>query len=101
MNKVRINEQAAGYMELPDAKKDGECLVVAVGGGISRDKGCCSNFWPPTAKAFKCGACDYVEGGPDSKGKCDESDRRPLSKHEARSMSEKEILESERPGPEE
>lgn len=95
--RVRINEQAAGYMELPDAVKDGECLVVAVGGGISKKKGCCSNFWPPVAKAFRCGQCDYVEGGPESKGKYDETDKsKRLSKREARSLSDEDLLNSDR-----
>lgn len=94
MNRVRINQQAAGYMELNGAKKDGECTVVEVLDGISKEKGCCSNFWPPTAKNFSCGECDYVTDS-DQGEQADAG--KPLGKDEARKMSFKDILDSERP----
>ena len=58
----RIGAQQAGYMELAGAKKDGECKIVHVEGGISRELGCC-NLFEPEAKAtkrFHCGECEYV-----------------------------------------
>ena len=95
MNKVRINERAAGYMELDGAQKDGECQVIAVDGGISRDKGCCNNFWPPTAKKFTCGTCIYVE---DEGGQYEQEEgKRPISKREAAKMSDEELINSDRP----
>lgn len=92
--KIRIMATAAGYMELDGARKDGDCQVVEAPGGISRDKGCCNNFWPPTAKAFKCGACDYVAGAGEYS---ENAESKPLGKKEARGMSFKDILESQRP----
>ena len=95
MNKTRINERAAGYMELEGAKKDGECSVVEVPDGISKDKGCCNNFWPPTAKKFSCGTCVYVE---DAGSEYEQEDgKRPISKREAAKMSDEELINSDRP----
>lgn len=94
MNKVRINERAAGYMELEGAKKDGECSVVEVPDGISRDKGCCNNFWPPTAKKFSCGTCVYVE---DAGSEYEQEDgKRPINKRIAAKMSDMELLNDDR-----
>jgi hypothetical protein len=58
----RIAQHAAGYMELAGAKKDGECKIVHVEGGLSRELGCC-NLFEPEAKdtcRFSCGTCEYV-----------------------------------------
>lgn len=56
----RVNAQAAGYMELEGAVKDGDCSVVEVQNGISKERGCC-NLWSDKghAKAFKCGTCRF------------------------------------------
>lgn len=96
MNKVRINERAAGYMELRGAVKDGECSVVEVPDGISRDRGCCNNFWPPTAKKFTCGTCVYVEDEGEQYGE-EDGKPRPIGKREAAKMSDEELLNSDRP----
>jgi hypothetical protein len=89
MNAKRANEHSAGYMELAGAKKDGECEIVEVKGGVSRKLGCCDLFWPENeqTKVFSCGTCEFIEV-------------KPLSAKEARAMSPKEILESERPAEE-
>lgn len=57
----RISAIAAGYMELERAKKDGECQIVEVKNGISRDLGCC-NLYGITkgSQKFSCGTCEYV-----------------------------------------
>lgn len=60
----RVPGKQAGYVELPGAKKDGDCSVVAVLGGISLQKGCCNNFQlGPNAETeeFKCGSCRFHE----------------------------------------
>jgi len=86
MNKKRANEHSAGYMELSGATKNAECEIVEVNGGVSSKLGCCDLFWPENeqTKVFSCGTCEFVEV-------------KPLGKEEARSLSFKEILESERP----
>jgi len=86
MNNKRANEHSAGYMELVGATKDADCEIVDAQGGVSRKLGCCDLFWPEseTTKAFPCGTCEFVEV-------------KPLGKQEARGMSDKEILESDRP----
>lgn len=38
MNKVRINERAAGYMELDGAQKDADCQVIDVAGASLRTR---------------------------------------------------------------
>jgi hypothetical protein len=92
MNK-RIGEQAAGYLELDGARKDGDCSTVEVSGGISRDGGCCNNWTPESdAKNFSCGTCEFVTGpGQNLDG------QRPLGKREARKMSMSDVLNSSRP----
>ena len=92
MSNQKINARAAGYMELEGAKKDGDCSVVDVPDGISRDKGCCNNFWPPTAKKFSCGTCVYV-----TDGEYTEDEPRPIGRREAAKMTDKELLDSDRP----
>lgn len=58
---VRLSADAAGYMELPGATKDGDCQRVQVAGGISQELGCCNEFKPGKgAQAFRCGACRFV-----------------------------------------
>lgn len=86
MNKKRANEHSAGYMELGGAVKDGDCEIVDVSGGVSSDLGCCDLFWPESkaARKFSCGTCEFVEV-------------KPLAAKEARGMSFRDILNSERP----
>ncbi len=58
-----ISEAQAGYMELVGAKKDGDCTIVSVPGGISKDRGCCNFFSPEdryTTK-FSCGTCRFED----------------------------------------
>lgn len=92
MSDKKIDAQAAGYMELEGATKDADCSVVEVPDGVSSEKGCCNNFWPPTAKKFSCGECDYVEGANEQP-----EENRPLGKRETRKMSDLEIINSPRP----
>ena len=58
----KIPSQLVVYMELPGAKKDGECLLVEVAGGISMQHGCC-DIWDDipgeNAASFQCGTCIY------------------------------------------
>jgi hypothetical protein len=90
----RINERAAGYVELPGATKDGDCEAVEVAGGISRKLGCCNLFDPENAaQLFNCGSCEYVIGEPDQGS----DSTKPLTKDSSKGMSFKEILESQRP----
>src|SRR2546425_1731049 len=99
MNKQRISETAAGYLELDGAVKDADCEVVEVSGGVSSDLGCCNNFSEkPSAKKFSCGTCTFVEGAGEAQ---DGNGMKPLGKKEARRMSMSEILNSERPAMEE
>jgi hypothetical protein len=86
MNAKRANEHSAGYMELADAQKDGECEIVDVQGGVSSKRGCCDLFWPKDeqTKVFSCGTCEFVE-------------IKPLGKEEARGMTLRDILDSTRP----
>jgi hypothetical protein len=57
----RVSSVAAGYMELEGAKKDGECAIVEVKNGVSRDLGCCNLFGPKkSVTKFSCGTCEYV-----------------------------------------
>jgi len=60
MTAGRVSDKEAGYMELPDAEKDGTCDTVDVAGGISSDKGCCNLFnADPEADEFCCGDCTH------------------------------------------
>lgn len=57
----RVDSKIAGYMELPGAQKDGDCVRVKVAGGISKRLGCCNLFEPEKGvKLFSCGTCEYV-----------------------------------------
>jgi hypothetical protein len=57
----KYTESEAGYLELPGAVKDGDCKIVYVEGGISKDLGCCNGVRPVKgAKAFKCGLCEFL-----------------------------------------
>lgn len=58
---VRISAKQAGYMELPGAKKDGDCRKVEVEGGISQKLGCCNLFeqGKGAENQFRCGTCEY------------------------------------------
>ena len=95
MNQKRITAKQAGYLELPDAVKDSDCAVVAVEGGVSSERGCCNAFgWKSEdVEYFRCGECKYLVG---DAGERDGS--RPLTRREAKKMSDDEILNSERPG---
>lgn len=57
----RVSATSAGYMELEGAKKDGDCKIVKVEGGISKDLGCCNLFKHKDGKPqqFKCGTCQF------------------------------------------
>jgi len=58
---TRVEDCAAGYMELEGAVKDAECEIVEVKNGISSERGCCNLFDPEKgAAAFQCGTCEYV-----------------------------------------
>lgn len=94
INKTRITAEQAGYLELPDAVKDADCEIVEVEGGVSSERGCCNSYGWRSAnpKGFSCGECKYVEGASDQP-----EENRPLGKKEARGMSFKDILESQRP----
>ena len=58
----RVSAKVAGYMELPGAKKDGDCERVEVAGGVAKALGCCNLFgWNSRKKKlFSCGTCKYV-----------------------------------------
>lgn len=54
----RVAGENAGYMELEGAKKDGDCHLVRVHNGISKELGCCSIYEPRKgADEFNCGHC--------------------------------------------
>ena len=57
----KLDERAAGYMELEGARKDLECEIVDVKNGISLELGCCNLYDPVKgADEFKCGECTYA-----------------------------------------
>jgi hypothetical protein len=59
--KTRVSAEQAGYMELEGAKKDSDCEVVEVEGGVSSKLGCCNLFDPEDGvKLFSCGTCDKL-----------------------------------------
>jgi hypothetical protein len=92
-NKQRITAQEAGYLELPGAVKDSDCSVVEVDGGVSSEKGCCNSFGiKPETDSFRCGECKYLAGQEERDG-----EEKPLGRREARTMSDKELLDSNRP----
>jgi hypothetical protein len=54
----RVTAEAAGYMELAGARKDADCEIVQVNGGVSKELGCCNLFKPETGtQKFSCGTC--------------------------------------------
>lgn len=57
----RVSPESAGYMELKDAQKDGDCEMVEVDGGISKQLGCCDLFTPENedVQQFRCGKCKF------------------------------------------
>jgi hypothetical protein len=56
----KLDADFAGYMELEGAKKDGDCKIVHVEGGISKELGCCNLYHRKDgAKLFNCGNCKY------------------------------------------
>jgi hypothetical protein len=58
----KVDEHAAGYMELEGAEKDASCDIVDVQGGVSCELGCCNLFDPEDeAKEFRCGTCEHVK----------------------------------------
>lgn len=59
---AKVEEDAAGYMELRGAVKDAGCALVNVKGGVSRKLGCCNLFEPASEAVdqFRCGKCEYV-----------------------------------------
>ena len=94
VNKTRITAEQAGYLELPGAVKDADCEVVEVDGGVSSERGCCNSYaWRSgNPKGFSCGQCKYLEDADEQP-----EEERPISRREARRMSDKELLDSERP----
>ncbi len=56
----RLTAFEAGYVEFPDAAKDGDCLRVFVDGGVSRDGGCCNVFDKTDIVKFSCGTCTQI-----------------------------------------
>jgi len=94
MDKPRISEREAGYLELPGAAKDADCEVVEVDGGVSSERGCCNSFgWKSRdVQGFKCGECKYLADREENYG-----GEKPLGRREAAKMSDEEILESDRP----
>lgn len=57
----KLDADYAGYMELTGAKKDGDCKIVQVEGGISKELGCCNLFHPDgEPDKFSCGTCKYL-----------------------------------------
>jgi hypothetical protein len=67
MPDVRVSAQTAGYMELDGARKDGDCYLVQVKGGVSFMLGCCNLFNPDKAKQFQCGSCTHRNGATTAK----------------------------------
>ena len=59
----RDTAREAGYMELTNARKDGDCDKVRVPGGVSLHLGCCNYFKPDGAhvQSFRCGTCKHKE----------------------------------------
>lgn len=58
---AKLDSDYSGYMELTGAKKDGDCRIVHVEGGVSKDKGCCNLFHPANdPEKFSCGTCKYL-----------------------------------------
>ncbi len=60
----RMPAGQAGYMEITGAVKDGDCRIVNVPGGVSKELGCCNEFEPESLKTkrFRCGDCEYLKG---------------------------------------
>ena len=97
INKLRITAAQAGYLELPGAVKDGDCEIVEVEDGISKDRGCCNSYgWRSrNPKSFSCGECKYLA---DSEEYSEQEDgKRPISRREASEMTDEELLSSDRP----
>ena len=56
----KLDSDYSGYMELDGAKKNSDCRVVYVEGGISKDLGCCNLYHPVSgADRFNCAHCKY------------------------------------------
>ncbi len=61
-NTPKLDANYSGYMELEGAKKDGDCKIIYVDGGISKELGCCNLYHPKDgAKRFNCGQCKYED----------------------------------------
>ncbi len=58
---ARKSAKEAGYLELKDAIKDGDCEKVDVPGGVSFELGCCNLFEAESEDTdkFSCGTCEY------------------------------------------
>ena len=66
----QASAQEAGYVELPGAKKDAQCDIVNVPGGVSSEKGCCNLYkQQPNAQGFSCGQCTHVGTSDEEKTK--------------------------------
>lgn len=61
---AKASPEQAGYMELSGARKDAQCEIVRVPGGVSSQKGCCNLFDPDSgASQFRCGTCEHISHG--------------------------------------
>lgn len=71
----KASPASAGYMELGNAQKSGDCELVNVPNGVSGDAGCCDLFSTPDvttdqdgvmhatgATEFQCGQCVHFTG---------------------------------------
>lgn len=58
----RKSAKSVDYMELPGARKDADCRIVEVPGGVSSRLGCCNDFelGEGQQKQFRCGTCKYL-----------------------------------------
>lgn len=63
---AKMSAQRAGYMELRGASKNGDCRIVEVPGGVSKELGCCNEFKPQddSVQQFRCGTCLYLVESP-------------------------------------
>ena len=59
----RITAARAEYMELYGARKDADCKLVDVDGGVSKQLGCCDRFEHEDGQPqqFRCGTCKYLK----------------------------------------
>ena len=58
---ARKSAKEAGYLELKNATKTGDCSEVNVPGGVSFNLACCNEFQAESddTDRFSCGTCRY------------------------------------------